>query len=129
MKVLIHALAASCEKLRARTGNPPLRMSFARSESDSSHLIGYLDFCAICGELWSLKRSGAWIQAIRLANSKQFWIPIGWIVLIDHAVQALLVVYDVLALSDRYFVLDRKSLKFNGKIYYQKFWTNTSHAC
>jgi hypothetical protein len=46
--------------------------------------------------------------------------------LIDHTVQALLVhgkVYDLsafLALSDRYFVLDRKLLKFNGKIYYQK---------
>jgi hypothetical protein len=26
-----------------------------------------------------------------------------------------------LALSDRYFVLDRKLLKFNGKIYYQKY--------
>jgi hypothetical protein len=25
MKVLMHALAASCEELRARTGNPPLR--------------------------------------------------------------------------------------------------------
>jgi hypothetical protein len=24
MKVLMHALAASCEELRARTGNPPL---------------------------------------------------------------------------------------------------------
>ena len=72
-------------------------MSFARSESDSSHLIGYLDFCAICGEFWSLK---ARIQAIRLANSKQSWIPIGWIFLIDHTVQALLVhgkVYDVSA--------------------------------
>jgi hypothetical protein len=30
-----------------------------------------------------------------------------------------------LALCDRYFVLDRKLLKFNVKIYYQKFWTNT----
>jgi hypothetical protein len=25
MKVLMHALAASCEELRARTGNPPLQ--------------------------------------------------------------------------------------------------------
>jgi hypothetical protein len=25
MKVLMHALAASCEELRARTGNPPLK--------------------------------------------------------------------------------------------------------
>jgi hypothetical protein len=25
MKVLMHALSASCEELRARTGNPPLR--------------------------------------------------------------------------------------------------------
>jgi hypothetical protein len=24
MKVLMHALAASCEELRAKTGNPPL---------------------------------------------------------------------------------------------------------
>jgi hypothetical protein len=30
-----------------------------------------------------------------------------------------------LALCDRYCVLDRKLLKFNVKIYYQKFWTNT----
>jgi hypothetical protein len=28
MKVLMHALAASCEELRARTGNPPLRMVY-----------------------------------------------------------------------------------------------------
>jgi hypothetical protein len=63
-------------------------MSFARSESDSSHLIGYLDFCAICGEFWSLKRSGARIQAIRLANSKKSWIPVGWIFFIVHTVQA-----------------------------------------
>jgi Tfp pilus assembly ATPase PilU len=27
MKVLMHALAASCEELRARTGNPPLEYS------------------------------------------------------------------------------------------------------
>jgi hypothetical protein len=26
MKVLMHALAASCEELRARTGNPPLEV-------------------------------------------------------------------------------------------------------
>ena len=30
MKVLMHALAASCEELRARTGNPPLRILFHR---------------------------------------------------------------------------------------------------
>jgi hypothetical protein len=28
MKVLMHALAASCEELRARTGNPPLGTYF-----------------------------------------------------------------------------------------------------
>jgi hypothetical protein len=28
MKVLMHALAASCEELRARTGNPPLANKF-----------------------------------------------------------------------------------------------------
>ena len=27
MKVLMHALAANCEELRARTGNPPLRQT------------------------------------------------------------------------------------------------------
>jgi hypothetical protein len=27
MKVLMHAIAASCEELRARTGNPPLDMA------------------------------------------------------------------------------------------------------
>ena len=72
------------------------------------------------------------MQAIPLANSKESWIPIGWIFLIDHTVQALLVhgkVYDVSGPSDRYFVIDRKFLKFNGTIYYQKFWTNTSYAC
>jgi hypothetical protein len=33
MKVLMHALAASCEELRARTGNPPLLRGLPRPQS------------------------------------------------------------------------------------------------
>jgi hypothetical protein len=33
MKVLMHALAASCEELRARTGNPPLVLPKVNEET------------------------------------------------------------------------------------------------
>jgi hypothetical protein len=38
MKVLMYALAASCEELRARTGNPPLEMYLGRKR-DSILLV------------------------------------------------------------------------------------------
>ena len=65
------------------------------------------------------------MQAIRLANSKQSWIPIGWIFLIHHTVQALLVQGKVYDVSGPFWSLLCTWLqtKFNGKIYYQKFWT------
>jgi hypothetical protein len=43
--VLIHALAASCEELRARTGNPPLRSGIINRDNDL--LKNYI--YAICG--------------------------------------------------------------------------------
>jgi hypothetical protein len=43
MKVLMHALAASCEELRARTGNPPLHRKFIFWDLLPGRAIYFLD--------------------------------------------------------------------------------------
>ena len=41
MKVLMHALAASCEELRARTGNPPLEKNNRITEYSAQIKSGF----------------------------------------------------------------------------------------
>jgi hypothetical protein len=51
MKVLMHALAASCEELRATTGNPPLELltcSLASSSLAASATNGLLTEREVC---------------------------------------------------------------------------------
>jgi hypothetical protein len=49
MKVLMHALAASCEELRARTGNTPLDCSedvvIVNNETFTFIMFGFKDIC------------------------------------------------------------------------------------
>jgi hypothetical protein len=47
MKVLMHALAASCEELRARTGNPPLVIGtvYHPPSADAPAMLDYLSSC------------------------------------------------------------------------------------
>jgi hypothetical protein len=44
MKVLMHALAASCEELRARTGNPPLGILHIRKSELNFRFLAYMKY-------------------------------------------------------------------------------------